>query len=105
MNRTLFVYVVCADSKEARRIAETAVKKRLAACANVLGECESFFEWKGKFEECQEVPIIMKTTEGKYHELEKLVKKMHSYENPAIVALPIAAGSKSYLKWVEESVR
>lgn len=99
----LFIYVVCASRKEAENIAEALVRKRLAACANVLGECKSFFRWEGKFEERREVVVVMKATSSKYSRLEHAIKKMHSYENHAIVALPIAAGSKAYLKWIEES--
>ncbi len=100
----LLVYVVCASEKEALEIAEAVVRKRLAACANVLGECKSFFTWEGSFESCKETVVVLKTTDKKYSSLENAIRGLHSYKNPAIVALRIARGSKAYLKWVNESV-
>jgi periplasmic divalent cation tolerance protein len=34
-----------------------------------------------------------------------LVKEIHSYEVPEIIALPIIAGSEDYLKWLDIACR
>jgi len=91
--------------KEARKIARGVVGKRLAACVNIgTAAVESIYWWKGKVETGREFLLVMKTTVGRLGELEKEVKRLHGYEVPEFVVLEIAAGSREYLRWVEESV-
>jgi periplasmic divalent cation tolerance protein len=99
------VLVTCASRKEAERLAESLVRKRLAACVNIAtGSVKSIYRWKGKVETAAEVPIVIKTTRRKFAALEKEIRRLHSYDTPEIIALPIAAGSAPYVKWIEEAV-
>jgi len=99
------VLVTCGSLTEARRIARAAVTKRLAACANiVLSPVESVYRWKGKVEKTREFLMVLKTTSRRLTALEKEVKRLHSYNVPEFIALPIAAGSSEYLRWLQESV-
>jgi len=99
------VLVTCPSVALARKIAKAVVQKRLAACVNVLrGPVESFFTWKGQLESVREHLLIMKTTAKRLSELEREVKRMHRYEVPEFIAIPIAGGSADYLSWLNESV-
>jgi periplasmic divalent cation tolerance protein len=99
------VLVTCASIVEARRIGRSVVEKKLAACANILAAVESIYRWKGKVERAREVLVVMKTTAARVRELEREVKRRHSYEVPEFVVLPIVAGSQEYLEWVAKSVQ
>jgi|ERR1700712_207582 periplasmic divalent cation tolerance protein len=100
------VLVTCGKLSEARRIAHAAVKNGLAACVNVsMSPVESVYRWKGKTEVAREYVLIFKTTIKGLAGLERLVQRMHSYDVPEFIVLPIVAGSKDYLKWLAESVR
>ena len=100
------VLVTCGSMKEARRIARGVVEKRLAACVNIgTAAVESVYWWKGKVETGREFLLVMKTTAARLKALEKEVKKLHSYDVPEFVVLEIAAGSREYLRWIEQSVR
>jgi periplasmic divalent cation tolerance protein len=100
------VLVTCGSLKEARKIARGVVEKRLAACVNIgTAAVESVYWWKGKVETGREFLLVMKTTAARLKALEKEVKKLHSYDVPEFVVLEIAAGSREYLRWVEQSVR
>ena len=100
------VLVTCGSLKEARKIARGVVEKRLAACVNIgTAAVESVYWWKGKVETAKEFLLVMKTTVARVGALEKEVKKLHSYDVPEFVVLEIAAGSREYLRWVEQSVR
>ena len=106
MTRYRIVLVTCGSTDEARRIAKTVVEKNLAACANILpGGVESVYRWKGKVERAREVLVMMKTTARRLKELERELKRMHSYDLPEFIVLPIIAGSREYLGWVDDSVR
>jgi periplasmic divalent cation tolerance protein len=99
------VLVTCPSIADARRIGRSVVEKKLAACANILAGVESIYRWKGRVERAREVLVVMKTTAALLRELEREVKRRHSYEVPEFVALPIVAGSQEYLEWVGKSVQ
>jgi periplasmic divalent cation tolerance protein len=92
--------------EEARKIGRAVVEKRLAACANILpGSVESVYRWKGRVEKAREVMMLLKTTAGRLKKLEREVKRLHSYDVPEFVAVPIVAGSRAYLRWVRGNVK
>jgi periplasmic divalent cation tolerance protein len=98
------VLVACASTTQAKLIARTVVEKRLAACVNVLRRSiDSYYRWKGEVEKAHEILLFIKTTERKLGGLEREVKRLHSYEVPEFIALPIVAGSKAYLDWLDEN--
>jgi len=95
------VLVTCGNVAEARRIARAVVEKRLAACVNiVLGSVESVYRWKDQVETARERLLIIKTTAARLAELEREVKRLHKYEVPEFLVLPVSGGSKEYLAWV-----
>jgi periplasmic divalent cation tolerance protein len=102
--RYRFVLVTCASIAEARKIGRAVVEKKLAACANIVAGVESIYRWKGKVERAREVLVIMKTSATRLRDLEREVKRLHSYEVPEFIALLILAGSKEYLQWISDSV-
>ncbi|HEV2298702.1 MAG TPA: divalent-cation tolerance protein CutA [Candidatus Acidoferrales bacterium] len=105
MSRNVVVLVTCGSAKEAKSIADALVRKRLAACVNVLtSPVRSIYRWKGIVETAKEYLLVIKTSSRRFAGLEKEIRRLHSYEAPEIIALPIAAGSKPYLKWLEASV-
>ena len=99
------ILVTAANKKEGRKIAMALVSNKLAACVNIIEGVESLFLWKGKIDSAKEVLLIVKTVKGKLPKAIKLVKSLHSYEVPEIISLPIIAGFKPYLKWINESLR
>jgi periplasmic divalent cation tolerance protein len=103
--RYRIVLVTCGSMGEARRIGKTVVEKKLAACANIFAGAESIYRWKGKVERAREVLVMIKTTAKRLSELEREVQRLHSYDVPEFLVVPIEAGSREYLGWVEESVR
>jgi periplasmic divalent cation tolerance protein len=100
------VLVTCGSLGEARKIAKGVVEKRFAACVNIVtSRVESIYQWKGKVEKAREFLLVMKTTAKRLAELESEVKRLHSYDVPEFIVLPIAGGSREYLAWLGESVR
>jgi len=98
------VLVTCANHIQAKLIARSVIEKRLAACVNILRiPVESHYRWKGKVEKARELLLLIKTTTRRLGALEREVKRLHSYEVPEFIALPIAAGSKPYLDWLDEN--
>lgn len=105
MTDKLLVLVTCSGAAEARRIARAVVGKRLAPCVNILpGAVTSIYRWKGKVESAQERLLLIKTSRKRLAKLQATVEKLHSYDVPEFIAVPIAEGSSAYLSWIEESV-
>jgi periplasmic divalent cation tolerance protein len=93
------------DTKEnARQIARRVVEKNLAACAQVIGPISSIFWWKNNINEEEEWLIIIKSRKDLYEDLEHAIMKVHKYEIPEILAVPVLAGAKSYLEWLDGEV-
>lgn len=100
----IVVLVTCGSAKEARRLSESLVRKRLAACVTTTTPIRSVYRWKGKAETATEILMLVKTRRGRFSAVAKEICRLHSYDTPEIIALPIVAGSKSYLKWLRESL-
>ena len=99
----IVVFMTAANGEEAARLADMLVGAHLAACVQILPEIESVYRWQGKIERQAEVLLLAKTTRGKFEELEREVRALHSYETPEIIAVPVTAGSTPYLEWLKSS--
>lgn len=95
------VVLITAGSEEAHKIAKLLVKKKKAACVNILPEVDSLFWWKGKMDSARESLLLVKTRASLFPEIVNLVREIHSYEVPEIIALPIIAGNEDYLRWLD----
>ncbi len=103
---TRIVLVTCPSVALARKVARAVVQKRLAACVNVVrSPVESFYTWKGKVEQAREHLLVIKTVSERLKKLEREVHRLHSYEVPEFIVLPVTAGSKKYLSWLGENVK
>lgn len=99
------VFVTAASRKEAGNIAAGLIRDKLAACVNIVDKVDSVFFWDGKVRKSRETMLMIKTHRSKLDKLFRRVKSLHSYTVPEIIALPVAAGYKPYLRWIDESVR
>ncbi|MGD0279083.1 MAG: divalent-cation tolerance protein CutA [Smithella sp.] len=86
--------------EEAQKIAKYLVEQKFAACVQITGPIESTYRWKGKVEKAQEWLCLIKTREDCFDKVEAAIKKLHSYETPEIIAIPIFKGSREYLNWL-----
>ena len=105
MTDKYLVLVTCSSAAEARRIALAIVEARLAACVNILpGAVTSIYRWKGKAESARERLLLIKTSRKRLAKLQAAVERLHSYDVPEFIALPIATVSRAYLAWLDESL-
>jgi periplasmic divalent cation tolerance protein len=105
MTDKLIVLVTCSGLAEARRIGRAVVDRKLAACVNILpGAVHSIYRWKGKVETARERLLLIKTSRRRLAKLQAAVLELHSYDVPEFIALPIAAVSRAYDKWLDQSL-
>ena len=105
MTDKIIVFVNCSSSDEAENIGKYLVEKRLAACVNIIPRMQSWYWWKGKVTQDNEVLIIIKTSRQNFSKLEKEVVRLHSYAVPEVVALQIVEGSDNYINWIDNSLK
>jgi len=99
----MVVLITAGSEEEAHKIAELLVNEKKAACVNIVPEVDSLFRWKGKIDSAHESLLLVKTRASLLSEIISLVKQIHSYEVPEIIALPIVGGSEEYLKWLDSA--
>ncbi|MEJ8657451.1 divalent-cation tolerance protein CutA [Streptomyces sp. MS1.AVA.4] len=91
--------------EQAVRLAQSVVKERLAAGAQIIGPVTSVFWHLGEFGTGEEWQLLLKAQAERYAELEAHLIKNHPWDNPEVAAVPIVAGSEAYLRWVSENTR
>ena len=96
----LIVFTSAPDRAVAEKIAHALVEGRLAACVNILAAGTAVYRWQGKVESADEVPMVIKTRAAIYDEVEALIKSLHPYELPEIIAVSVERGLPDYLDWV-----
>ncbi|MCC7546984.1 MAG: divalent-cation tolerance protein CutA [Burkholderiales bacterium] len=89
------------DLAGARRFAQALLEQRLAACVNLLGPCTSMYRWQGAIETAEEVPILIKTRASLYPGVEAELRRLHPYDVPELLALPVEGGLPRYLDWID----
>ena len=96
----LLVLTSVPDAEHAETIAHRLIEERCAACVSIGAPVRSLYHWRGKTETANEVPLTIKTTAGSYEQVERLIRELHPYDLPEIIALPISAGLAPYLDWI-----
>lgn len=105
MTDKIVVLSTCETEEEADRIARDLVEKRLAACVNVTSGVKSVYRWKGAVEVAPELMLVIKTSRELLPEVRTALERMHSYELPECIALPVVDGSERYLDWMEQGLK
>ena len=98
----IVVNITTPSSEVGQQVADGLLEKRLIACANIVPGLLSIYNWKGEICEDDEVLLIIKTRATLFEQVVEVVKTIHPYEVPEIIALPIVAGSNDYLGWIDE---
>jgi periplasmic divalent cation tolerance protein len=101
----IVVLSTCGSDAEAEKLSRALVEARLAACVNIVRGVSSIYRWQGVVESADEILLVIKSTAERFPALRDAIRRLHSYEVPEVIALPIVDGAGSYLDWIEDSVR
>lgn len=92
------------DKASALTLAQKLIESRLVACVNILPESTSVYRWQAEIETTNEIPLFIKTLSEHYAKVEKIIKTIHPYELPEIIAVPVKTGLPAYLQWIADEV-
>jgi periplasmic divalent cation tolerance protein len=101
----IVIYCTVPNKKEGYKIAKELIKNNLAACINIIDKIESVFSWDHKLTEEKEALLIIKTKKILFNEIKFLIKELHSYNVPEIIAVDITQADETYLKWIAHETK
>ncbi|MEN6615801.1 MAG: divalent-cation tolerance protein CutA [Syntrophorhabdus sp.] len=101
MSNIIQIITTINDRRKAEEIGRHLVEGKLVACCQIAGPIRSIYRWKGTIEETDEWCCIMKTKESLYHPVEEAIRKLHPYEVPEIIAIPVRDALDDYAMWVK----
>jgi len=83
-------------------IGKHLVETRLASCAQISGPITSTYWWKGKIETTEEWVCTVKTTPRLYPKVEAMIRELHPYDIPEIIAMNVKIALPAYADWVKK---
>ena len=104
MTDKIVVFSACGSEEQAGQISRALVEQRLAACVNIVPGARSIYRWKGQIEDASEWLLIIKTRRGLMDKLRVTISKIHTYEVPELLAVPVVDGAESYLAWLDREL-
>jgi periplasmic divalent cation tolerance protein len=100
----IVIFITAGSPEEARTVAEALLKQRMAACVSIVPEVHSLFWWEGHLDSGNETLLFIKTKASLLDDIVRVVKEVHSYDVPEIIALPLIGGNQDYLDWIGKEV-
>jgi len=101
----LVIFCTVPNEEVAQTISESLVSENLAACVNIIKHVRSIYLWKSEICDEGELLLIIKSTVEAFASLESKIQKLHPYEVPEILAIPVFRGNESYLAWIDENMK
>lgn len=100
------VVILCTapDEASAQELAARVLGDKLAACATLLPGATSLYYWEGKLEQEYEVQMLFKSDRRRQQALLDTLKQHHPYQTSELLVLPVMAGDKDYLLWINASL-
>ncbi len=103
MSDYCLIYCTCPSAEAGQKITDALIGKRLAACVNLIPGLRSTYRWKGEICRDDEVLLLIKTRSAQFERLKAAILKLHPYELPEVIAVPVMAGHTPYLDWIRDN--
>jgi periplasmic divalent cation tolerance protein len=104
MTDKIVVLTTCDSEQQASELARALVEQRVAACVNILPGARSVYRWKDAIEDSAEWLLVIKSRRDLFPALRAAVEKLHTYEIPELIAIPLVEGSEPYLAWLDREL-
>ncbi|OCJ39805.1 divalent cation tolerance protein CutA [Serratia sp. 14-2641] len=100
------IVILCTapDEATAQELAARVLGEKLAACTTLLPGATSLYYWEGKLQQEYEVQMLFKSDRQHQQALLTYLKQHHPYQTPELLVLPVMAGDKDYLSWINASL-
>ena len=105
MTDKIVVLSACDSEEQAAQVARALVDQRLAACVNIIPGARSIYRWKGQIEDTSEWLLVIKSRRDLMDGLRLAIGKIHAYEVPELLALPVVDGADNYIAWLDRELK
>lgn len=99
---SILVVTQVPDHTIASTLARALLEQRLAACVTIGAPVESIYHWRGRIESAREIPVTIKTRSVLYSHVEAAIRKVHPYDTPEILAIPVVDADARYVAWIAQ---
>lgn len=100
----IIAYSTTPNETIAKEIADYLIDKKLAACVSLIPNIKSIYRWENKIVEDNEILLMIKSDQAKQQTLIDTIVKLHPYDTPEIIIVPIENGFKGYLDWIKSAL-
>ncbi len=100
----VLLYITAPSREEAILLARELLGRKVIACANIMDNVQSLYWWDGEIEQSKEIIVIAKTFSVHVERVTQIIKEQHSYECPAILAVPVTGGNDDYIQWMNTQI-
>jgi periplasmic divalent cation tolerance protein len=104
MPKVLTIMTTVAQADDAVRIAEVLLRDKLAACVQEI-TIRSHYRWKDKIQCDPELLLLVKTAADRADAAITAIHKIHPYDLPEIIVLPVVGGLAEYMNWIDVETR
>jgi periplasmic divalent cation tolerance protein len=98
------IMTTVAQVQDAQRIAETLLRDRLAACIQET-TIRSRYRWENEVKCEPELLLLIKTAADRAEAAVTAIRKVHPYDLPEIIVVPVIDGLAEYMNWITEQTR
>ncbi len=99
MSDYCIVITTFADDENGKKIIDTLISERLAACVQVC-PIQSYYHWEGKVHCDAEKLVLIKTRQDLYEKVQQTIVANHAYDTPEVIRVGIEDGFPAYLDWI-----
>lgn len=100
----IIAYSTAPNEKIANEIAHNLINAKLAAYVNLIPQIKSIYHWNNEIIEDNEILMMIKSEKSKQQNLIDTLVKIHPYDTPEVIIIPIESGFKGYLNWIYNSL-
>ena len=104
MDSIYLIITTVAKQEDANQLANLAIEKNMAACAQIQSQCTSIYRWQGQIETATEYPVHFKTNESSKQALMSLLKQNHPYDVPEIICIKVDEVDSDYADWLNAQI-
>ena len=98
---SMYLIITTAPTQgDAKKLADLAIEKNMAACVQIQAECMSTYRWQGQIEAATEYPVHFKTNEANKQVLMNFLKQNHPYDVPEIISIKLEDVETDYANWL-----
>jgi len=105
MDEGIIVITTTETKEDAEKLANEIIESKLGTCVQIGGPVSSIYRWHGKIARATEYHLQIKTIKPKFKDIDELVRNIHPYEVPEVIAIPIVDGSMTYLNWLRDELK